>query len=664
MGIASRRLLRTKNIDETVEEPSEHLGGPVGMSIPGTRLAYGTPEQLATDLDNVVRAGAEYLRFDIAWIQIEGTQGSPNWSNIDRIVAAAEERNLKMLGIITTMADWAREEDGDWRYGPTTAVEWDRFAAFAAAVATRYQGKFVAYEIWNEANLDQFWAPTPNPTHYAELFKKTSTAIRAVDTETPILTTGTGGAGSAPDIASTTFVTALYDEGCSPYLDGVAVHPYVNIDGTPLPNGEMQRAIEISNLMVDRGDGDKLLWGTEVGAPTDGSAPVMSEQEQAAFVVDAYEIWRNEIPNAGPLFWYTLVDTGGTDREGYFGLIRTDGTDKPAFEALQTGIVPTPMTTLMGGYGPWAGTYEDAEETMTNVSTAMGFEVMHGHFFFDHRWGWSVIEGDQTMLNTWGAWKAAKAGRSVSISVPLLPASTDGGTTQDPAYGDFAGLAAGDYDSHFTALGQALASGGNWDGVILRLGWEFNGDGWAWSPTNDTTSGSLAQAVADFKTGFARAAAAIRAELPSARVMWCPSLGYDAIADYSLEDLYPSDTAVDIVGFGAYDYNLNVTNYADDEAGQLQRWNDNWSKPNGFQDMVDLAQAHNKALAHVEWGLWPTSYLSQQGGGDDPVYISKLAEYFTEYNVELSVYNNSTAEHQLQSYPNAQAEFRVVMRPT
>ncbi|PID31305.1 hypothetical protein CR983_01800 [Candidatus Saccharibacteria bacterium] len=315
---------------------------------------------------------------------------------------------------------------------------------------------------------------------------------------------------------------------------------------------------------------------------------------------------------------------------------------------------------IVGGYGAWAGDYAAAEATMQRVSTAMGREVMHGHCFFDHNWGWTAIEGDQTLLSAWGAWIAAKPGRSVSISVPLLPYSTDGGTTLEPARGDFAGLANGVYDSHFATLGQNLAASAEWNTAILRLGWEFNGYSWPWSPTQDRTSGSLAQAVADWKVGFTRAVQAIRSTCPGVKIMWCPSLGYDALPGYSLENLYPDDGAVDYVGFGAYDYNLNVTDYSNDVAGRLQRWEDNWSKPNGYANMVALASAHGKDLAHVEWGLWPLSYQSQQGGGDDSVFIEKTAEYCRQYNVRLSVYNNSIPEHMLETYHDAQLAYQEI----
>ena len=60
----------------------------------------------------------------------------------------------------------------------------------------------------------------------------------------------------------------------------------------------------------------------------------MPEQTQATMVGQLYDLWTS-IPNSGPLFYYTLRDFGGDDREDHFGLLRTDGSAKPSYAALR-----------------------------------------------------------------------------------------------------------------------------------------------------------------------------------------------------------------------------------------------------------------------------------------------------------------------------------------
>ena len=55
------------------------------------------------------------------------------------------------------------------------------FAAFAEAAAKRYAGKGILWEIWNEANIKQFWTPKPNADDYCKLVEATAPRVRATD---------------------------------------------------------------------------------------------------------------------------------------------------------------------------------------------------------------------------------------------------------------------------------------------------------------------------------------------------------------------------------------------------------------------------------------------------------------------------------------------------
>jgi hypothetical protein len=89
--------------------------------------------------------------------------------------------------------------------------------------------------------------------------------------------------------------------------------------------------------MDAHGDRDKALWGTEIGAATGGTYAV-SEAEQATLVEQMHAHWR-QIRATGPLFYYTLEDFGGDDREHHFGLLRADGSAKPAYAALRDRVI-------------------------------------------------------------------------------------------------------------------------------------------------------------------------------------------------------------------------------------------------------------------------------------------------------------------------------------
>ena len=118
--------------------------------------------------------------------------------------------------------------------------------------------------------------------------------------------------------------------------------------------------------LVAAGEAGKSLWATEVGAPTYGGScrtrPCVSEARQAQWVRDYLRAWLTgertgwhaPLPShyygefTGPIFFYEWRDKSDghaapTDKEGFFGLLRFDGTKKPAFAVLKAqAALPRP----------------------------------------------------------------------------------------------------------------------------------------------------------------------------------------------------------------------------------------------------------------------------------------------------------------------------------
>lgn len=305
-----------------------------GIAIPGTRILYDDPAVAEAALDRVAALGVRWLRFDAAWSEIETAAGRYDWSNVDRVLAAATARGLSVLLVLGTSSSWSRPAGADWNHGPSTDAERAGFAGFAAAAAARYRGQADAYEIWNEPNLPGSWAPRPDATSYLRLLTVTYRAIHGADPDAVVLSGGTGGGATA--LESVGWHRALYTGGLRAVSDGVAVHPYP--DAPDADSGEAAKARQVRALMDANGDASKPLWGTETGIPT-GGQPSIGEKSQADLVVRLYEQWAS-IGNVGPLMYYTLTDFGGTDREDHFGLLRADGSTKPSYGALRDLAVP------------------------------------------------------------------------------------------------------------------------------------------------------------------------------------------------------------------------------------------------------------------------------------------------------------------------------------
>jgi hypothetical protein len=293
-------------------------------------------EEVAADLDLMAGTGARWLRVSVGWGHIERAPGVYDWAGTDRVVQGARERGLSVVAVITSAPSW--DADPGCRTNECAPDDVGPYAAFARVAAERYGPLGVHHwEIWNEPNHVPFWGPKPDPAKYVELLRGASTAIHDVD---PTATVITGGLSPAPDegdeIAPLTFLRQVYEHGGRAFFDAVAHHPYQYPElpaSDELTNAFRQTEL-LHDLMASRGDDDKRIWGTEVGAPTRGGRSV-SEDEQAEWVREYYRLW-NEWSFTGPLLWYSARDHGRADTiEDSYGLVRDDRHRKPAFDAFE-----------------------------------------------------------------------------------------------------------------------------------------------------------------------------------------------------------------------------------------------------------------------------------------------------------------------------------------
>lgn len=304
---------------------------------------------------------------------------------------------------------------------------------------------------------------------------------------------------------------------------------------------------------------------------------------------------------------------------------------------------PTPTTVITGMYGGWG---QGGADVISQFETTHGVTIKYGHEFGDRsQWSWF---DSGTEFDVWSAWVSAKAGRRFTYSCPLI--SDDTGISS--AAQRYAALAAGNFDSHFTMLGQAFQSYPSLRNAIIRLGWEFNGMNWPWSvPPDDATT------LQNYKTGFNRAAAAIKSKCPTVEIEWCPNCQLD-YTQRTFSDMYPGDQHVDYIGIGMYAYY-----WPDDTTDIETKWS--WLKDstNGLADQVALARQRNKKLAHTEWGLWQTNTAG--GWGDSPEFIRRLTAWHRDNGYSYQVYNNIDTDgntHLLSAYPNAFAEYVKILK--
>src|SRR4051812_2254812 len=185
-----------------------------------------------------------------------------------------------------------------------------------------------AVKLWNEPNNKSHWnfdEIDKDWLIYSDLVKTSAQAIHA---ERPGLTRVLGGMSPIDP----GFLTNMRDKGVLDHVDAVAIH------GFPLDWNHWQISEWPSKVAEIRAMTDKQVWVTEVGVSTFGA-----EEVQEFGIRRTAELLSGK---ADRLHWYSLFDlprawpatTRHREAEGssyyrhfYMGLVREDGTPKPAF---------------------------------------------------------------------------------------------------------------------------------------------------------------------------------------------------------------------------------------------------------------------------------------------------------------------------------------------
>ena len=272
------------------------------------------------DLDLVKAAGFGWVKQEFAWREIEGAgPGIFDWANPDRVMDQIDAHELKVIARVGVQPEWA---GGNYpQVGPPD--EYQDFASFLTALATRYRGRIDAYQIWNEPNLAREWGGhPPNPIEYTELLKVAYQSIKAADPNAYVISAGLAPTTRYDDVAwpDTIFIQAMYEAGAAAYFDLLGAHgagykappetdPAV-VAGDPALNNndpspaELRRIYcfrhveDIREVMIANGDNHKRVVLLEFGWTTDPRphSPyawhAVTSQQQADYLVRAYRYAR------------------------------------------------------------------------------------------------------------------------------------------------------------------------------------------------------------------------------------------------------------------------------------------------------------------------------------------------------------------------------------
>jgi len=320
------------------------------------------PEVASRDVQVVKQAGFGWIKQGVGWRDVEPAKGQFIWTQLDDIAKWIGEQQLNLIVRLDHQPEWAG--GGFPTNGPP--ANYADLGDFCYALASRYKGRFRAYEIWNEPNLAREWGGRPpNPAEYAALLKVAYRRIKEADPNAIVVSagltpTGTNDATAMPDDV---YLDRLYQAmgGSSDgYFDALGAHapgykapPEVSpaeAAANPAYGGQrffcFRRVEDLRAIMVKYGDADKQVYILEMGWTSDPVHPAYSwhavtEQEKADYLVRAYQYAKAHwAPWIGLMSLIYIADPFWTENdEQYWWAITTPGypnlNPRPAYNALK-----------------------------------------------------------------------------------------------------------------------------------------------------------------------------------------------------------------------------------------------------------------------------------------------------------------------------------------
>lgn len=283
--------------------------------------------------------GLGWVRVDLHWDRHETTANQFNYDPITTTAGLLQKRGMPSLMYLVGSAPFissapAGVSNSD-QYPPRdNAVYADRLVK----LAKRYP-QVQAWQVWNEPNLPAFWQSKEDAAGYGRLLESSVKAMQAYDPKKTVVMAGMAYYSQMPNYNKDLMLEKLGASGAFKLGAVVAYHPY-----SDFPEGDVQsdRDFEVRSKIVNsrlREAGVKQIWATEWGwssyAGPKEAQPLIGDQGQADFLLKRLALMSCADFDRIFLFALSDLDTRAGVRDRSYGLLKLDGSPKPAYLALQ-----------------------------------------------------------------------------------------------------------------------------------------------------------------------------------------------------------------------------------------------------------------------------------------------------------------------------------------
>lgn len=261
-----------------------------------------------------VPTGASSLRIwdaGVTWREMEPEQGDIDWTPLDNIVANAKKSGFtNILYVLGSTPSWAAGPPVAGEvYGPGSASfpkKQSYYLDYVSQVVHRYKGKINSYQVWNEAELKDFYNGTPE--ELAELTAETYDLVKSIDANADVAAAGLVPrpgrmdpgtfddkylkALQSRDWPVDAFVISMYPENLDPTQRGtfsqVLTGALQSMDAPPKPIWESEANYASADLKEFATDDQvRLVARTYIDSPQLGLNPVF------------WYGWENDWPQIG-----------------------------------------------------------------------------------------------------------------------------------------------------------------------------------------------------------------------------------------------------------------------------------------------------------------------------------------------------------------------------
>jgi len=324
---------------------AQSTGGPA-RDRPNERLGINPwdGQSFLFDIPGFVSTNVGSIRIDLPWQKVQPRPDVFSWDELDAVVSAAAANRMDVLITLRAISSWGTKfpaNPKDIYHGASLPLDMGRWERFVSAMADRYRGRNVAYEIENEPN-SKFWSGTMED--YLALLKASFAAITRTDPQARVLSGALAchTALTYPDAATTEKQNQAFDTWQNAILatrafNTIGVHDYYFPDGAV--NGWTFRSYltHVGDLARAAGCDKCPVWITETGyvsrpqkagTRTDPGSPQSQARWAGQALQQAFDLGVERV------YWLFLKDHRDAGYFASMGLIDAGGTPRPALSVV------------------------------------------------------------------------------------------------------------------------------------------------------------------------------------------------------------------------------------------------------------------------------------------------------------------------------------------